>query len=480
MAIYHLSAKVITRGAGHSAVHAAAYRARADLTDERTGLKHDYSRKSGDVLFSGIYAPKDAPGWAHDRAQLWNHVEAFEKHRRAELAREYEIALFPELTLEQNRQALQDLVRENFTRRGLIADVNIHAPSKEGDQRNIHAHVMVVTRKLDGSEFVRTKERFEKFSEKEAAKKAELEKLRVNWERIGNRHLERHGHAPTLDHRSLEAQGIERAPTIHQGKAATAIERKGKASELGSVNREIEAANARVIDLAAERAMRQARDAARGQVDDIRPLAAGAEKSRAPDAAAEIQRAQQEAFASARGRRDEIRQPAKTAQWHTAAQETVQQRERSEGAETRAGQQRPSQAPEIAPAAASEPEREITRGTERTVGGIFGGFARMAERVLGGLFSLFAGDEPKQTAQQVHDRQQAEGNIETQHAQAHEAARQEGDTRLQRTLDEIRRSAEARDVSFAQRYSTPPTREANRDEGHERERERERDRGYER
>src|SRR4051794_34944734 len=253
MAIYHLSAKEFSRGKGHSVVAAAAYHARCELTDERTGLKHDYSRKSGELLFSGIYAPKDAPEWAHDRAQLWNHVEAFEKHRRAELAREFEVALPSELTLEQNRYALQDWVRENFTRKGLIADVNIHAPGKDGDERNVHAHVMVVLRKLDGTEFVRTKERFGTYTEKDEARKAELVNLRQSWARIGNRHLERYGHAPSLDWRSLLEQGIERVPTIHKGKEATAIERRGRTSELGSVNREIEAANAHVINLAAER-----------------------------------------------------------------------------------------------------------------------------------------------------------------------------------------------------------------------------------
>src|SRR5271156_660649 len=46
MAIYHLAAQEFSRGAGDSAVHAAAYRARCALVDERTGLKHDYSRKA--------------------------------------------------------------------------------------------------------------------------------------------------------------------------------------------------------------------------------------------------------------------------------------------------------------------------------------------------------------------------------------------------------------------------------------------------
>lgn len=277
MAIYHLSAQVISRGYGHSAVHAAAYRARCEIADSRTGLVHDYGRKADELLFEGIYAPKDAPAWARDRAQLWNHVEAFEKHRRAELAREFVIALPHELTLEQGRYAIQDWVRENFTRKGLIADVTIHAPGREGDERNIHAHVMVVTRKLDGSEFIRTKERFATYSEKAEAKKAELESLRESWARIGNRHIERHGFEASLDHRTLEAQGIEREPTIHMGKAATAIEREGSASDLGDVNREIKTGNdRRVINLAAERTKRETLDAAH-QVEDVRPPAAAPE-----------------------------------------------------------------------------------------------------------------------------------------------------------------------------------------------------------
>jgi MobA/MobL family len=323
MAIYHLSAQVFSRGSGHSAVHAAAYRARDNLTDERTGLKHDYSRKSGELLFEGIYAPKDAPDWARDRQQLWNHVEAFERRRDAQLAREFNIALPHELTLEQNRYALQDWIRDNFTRKGLIADAVIHAPSKDGDERNMHAHVMVVMRKLDGSEFTAKKERAENIAER----KAELEALRESWERIGNRHLERYGHEPSLDRRSLLAQGVEREPTVHMGKEATALERSGMASELGEANREITAQNERkVVDLAAERAMREARQAAQGRTDDIRSelgaaaRAAEMEQRKAatgrtddirPDRSAEIDRQAEQAMQAAReaakGRTDDIR-----------------------------------------------------------------------------------------------------------------------------------------------------------------------------
>lgn len=238
MAEYHLHAQVMSRGTGRTSVAAAAYRARCSIEDERTGMTHDYSRHQSKCVFEGIYAPKDAPDWTRDRAQLWNHVEAFEKHKKAELAREIEISLPHELTLEQQRYALQDWVRENITRKGLIADVTIHAPHPDSDQRNTHAHVMVVMRKLDGTEFERTKPRFEKFSEKQAAKVADLKAMRESWARIANRHLERHGHDARIDHRSLEEQGIDRTPGIHLGKTADEMEQRGVRTDRGDRARE--------------------------------------------------------------------------------------------------------------------------------------------------------------------------------------------------------------------------------------------------
>ncbi len=74
MAIYHLNTRIIARSKGHSAVAAAAYRARMALVDERTGRKWDYSRKQEDILFEGIYAPQGAPEWSRDRGQLWNQA----------------------------------------------------------------------------------------------------------------------------------------------------------------------------------------------------------------------------------------------------------------------------------------------------------------------------------------------------------------------------------------------------------------------
>ena len=69
MAIYHLSAKIIKRSSGRSAVAAAAYRARSSIADERQGLTFNYSNKS-DLGHSEIMAPPQSPGWVYTRKNL--------------------------------------------------------------------------------------------------------------------------------------------------------------------------------------------------------------------------------------------------------------------------------------------------------------------------------------------------------------------------------------------------------------------------
>ncbi len=236
MAIYHLSARIVSRAKGQSAVHKAAYNARTQLRDEREGrTSRDYSAEGG-LLFSGIFAPKGAPDWVQDREQLWNRVEAAEKRKDAFVAREIEIALPHELTEQQREWLVKDFVREQFVRRGMVADVAIHAPDLEGDERNYHAHILLTTRQLDGEDFAKTKTR-------EWDTKATLYEWRQSWERTTNRYLERFGHEEHIDHRTLEAQGIDREATIHLGPHVQAMEARGLFTERGEQLRGVEARN---------------------------------------------------------------------------------------------------------------------------------------------------------------------------------------------------------------------------------------------
>lgn len=231
MAIFHLSVKAIGRAQGRSATAAAAYRAATRIEDQRTGLVHDYSRKGG-VLHREIVTPEDAPCWASDRAQLWNAAELAENRKNSTVAREFEVALPGELKRDEQRRLACALAQEITARHKCAVDVAIHAPSRRGDERNHHAHLLLTTRRLTADGFT------EKTRELDDLKSGEVVRWRERWASLVNEHLADRGHEVRVDHRSLKAQGEEREPTYHKGPAVTAIERRAERSFVAERTRE--------------------------------------------------------------------------------------------------------------------------------------------------------------------------------------------------------------------------------------------------
>lgn len=219
MAIYHLSVKTVSRSTGRSATAAAAYRSGARIVDRREGVIHDYRRRSG-VLSTMIVAPAGA-AWARDREALWNRAELAENRRNSTVAREYELALPAELDA-VGREALVTRFAEHLVERyGIAADIAIHAPSREGDTRNHHAHVLTTTRAV-GPDGLGAKTRVLDTATTGAA---EIERLRASWAEMTNAALAACGLDERVDHRSLAAQGVEGPATKHLGPALTAVER---------------------------------------------------------------------------------------------------------------------------------------------------------------------------------------------------------------------------------------------------------------
>ena len=200
MAIYHLRASVISRSAGRSATAAAAYRSGIEIEDRRTGLSFDYAAKRG-VEHTEILAPSHAPDWASDRSELWNRVEEAETRKNSQVAREVRVALPDELSHDERVELVRGFCQSAFVERGMVADVAIHAPGSEGDERNHHAHIMVTTREIDAEGFT-TKNR-------EWNGKDVLEGWRSSWAEASNEALERSGRDERIDHRTLEAQRDE-------------------------------------------------------------------------------------------------------------------------------------------------------------------------------------------------------------------------------------------------------------------------------
>lgn len=222
MASYHLSVKTVSRATGRSGPGAAAYRTASRIVCDRDGTVHDYTRRHGvDAAF--IVTPAGAE-WAQDRAALWNAAEAAEKRKDAKVAREYEVALPHELGPEARRQLAWAFAEEVVARFGVVADVAVHEPSRDGDQRNWHAHVLTTTREVSsGGMGAKTRA----LDVKQTSGPA-IEQLRELWGQQVNQALERAQVTERVDHRSYARQGRQQEAEQHLGPAAAAMERRAE------------------------------------------------------------------------------------------------------------------------------------------------------------------------------------------------------------------------------------------------------------
>ena len=251
MALFHLSVTQVQRSAGQSAVASAAYRAGERLYSERYGEYSDYTRKGG-VVYTEILLPPHAPREYADRQTLWNAVEAAERGKNAQLAYSFDIALQNEFTLEENIALARRFLLDNFVSRGMIADVAVHQPDREGGIENPHFHVLCPIRPLDPDGTWGAKQRrvyrengkFDAVPTTDWGKPETLEEWREAWAELCNTKFKDKGLECRIDHRSYERQGIDQAPTVHEGVAVRQMEAKGIATDKGERNRWIRSANA--------------------------------------------------------------------------------------------------------------------------------------------------------------------------------------------------------------------------------------------
>ncbi|MHA6718659.1 Ti-type conjugative transfer relaxase TraA [Sphingomonas sp. RS6] len=238
MAIYHFSAKVISRAAGSSALASAAYRSASRLHDQRLDRHHDFSNKAG-VVHSEVMLPEGAPEHLSDREKLWNEVEAAEKRIDAQLAREIEFAIPREMTKEQGIELARDFVRDEFVDRGMIADLNVHWDIGSDGLAKPHAHVMLTMRDVGEDGFGKKNRDWNRTDL--------LEKWRERWSEHVNERLAQLDIDARIDHRSLEAQGIDLEPQHKIGPAASRMAAQGLESERVDEHREIARSNGEKI-----------------------------------------------------------------------------------------------------------------------------------------------------------------------------------------------------------------------------------------
>lgn len=222
MAIYHFSVKVISRASGRSSVAAAAYRSGERLHDERLDRDHDFRAKAG-IEHSEIMLPEGAPEEWCDRERLWNDVEAFEKRKDAQLAREVEFAIPREMSKAEGIELARDFVAREFVDHGMIADLNVHWDIGADGSPKPHAHVMLTMREVGEDGFG------QKVRDWNAHEK--VEQWRERWADHVNTRLAELDIDARIDHRSLKAQGIGLEPQDKIGPAAQRMGERGLASE---------------------------------------------------------------------------------------------------------------------------------------------------------------------------------------------------------------------------------------------------------
>ena len=245
---YHCSIKLISRSSGRTAIAAAAYRSGERLHDSQLDKTYDYTRRRG-VEASFIVAPSSAPQWAYNLERLWNEAQARDNRKNSCLARECELALPDSLDATDREAIAREFARHLVDRYGVAVSVALHEPSRHGDDRNYHAHIMFTTRRMNENGFG---EKTRELDDRIRTGPQEVIHLREYAATLINQYLEDAGLEERVDHRSYEDRGMVQEPTKHLGVEASAMERRGEQSELGDQNREIEAHNAEIESLVSE------------------------------------------------------------------------------------------------------------------------------------------------------------------------------------------------------------------------------------
>ena len=303
MAIYHLEAKVVSRGSGRSACAASAYMSCSEIYNDYDGVQHDYTRKRG-LVWEHVFLPEHAPPEWKDRKVLWNAVESVEKSKDSRLARELVVALPVELDQGSWKELLTEYIQNQFVSEGMCVDTAIH----DTDGNNPHAHILMTVRPLtdkggwqnktekeylcirngrergftasefntarhdgwekqypylvDGKKTYLPPSEAERLGYERADKHPkstrygrqnpltarwnsdeQLVAWRAAWADTVNRSLERHGIEERIDHRSFKERGITEQPTIHEGYIARDLEKMGIKSDRCEINRQIRADN---------------------------------------------------------------------------------------------------------------------------------------------------------------------------------------------------------------------------------------------
>ena len=217
MAIYHLNAKVHSRGTDPKlhALRSYAYRSGTRIVDPITGRVYNYQYKQVEVVLTETLTPRDiiVPDWMQDGPQLWQKVQAMETavRRDAQIFREIECALPVELSLTESATLIRGFVTEQLTDAGMVCSYSIHF--KQG---NPHVHIMATLRGIEITGDDTDPIRFGN-KNRDWNSKAMLGQWRKAWADHVNAALVKAGSDQRVTHQSFAALGRHNEPTVHVG-----------------------------------------------------------------------------------------------------------------------------------------------------------------------------------------------------------------------------------------------------------------------
>lgn len=303
MAIFYCQTSLIARSKGRSATAAAAYRAAEKIMDERTGIVHDFERKKG-VLDKHIF---NSAGLS--RSELWNLAEISDRRSDSRVAREWILALPHELMRDAHQRIIERFSQALIDQYQVAIDVCVHAPGRGGDNRNLHAHLLMTTRPMDATGELGKQKTFLEWSDAKLRKnglptgRQQIDAIREKWSSIVNSELEAAGLDERVSHLSLKAQGItDKIPEIHVGPLNTQLARMGYSERASrwQLNEAIRAQN-NIIDIQTARITRMQNQTQTSEKND-------AQASQKPAAGfgglAASQEAAEEAYKQAKQRMD--------------------------------------------------------------------------------------------------------------------------------------------------------------------------------
>ncbi|MFC3651300.1 MobA/MobL family protein [Dyella humi] len=254
-----------TRSQGHSAIAGAAYRLGLKLVDTRTGIWHDYHRRSvrGEIVLALTIAPEGSPDWAVNPQEVWGRAEASERRKDSQVARDFRVPLPCGLSSDQASAMAQEMGRFISDSLKTPVSIGVHRDSevdvlgekKKAEKVGYHAHLYFPTRRLACFEEVGEGKEADAFGDSDDAKvtgfggkltilsnkrtSAEfVERLNTKWAELCNTFANDAGLRADYDHRSYARQGVDITPQPTVGQSATALERKGVKTRKGAQLRE--------------------------------------------------------------------------------------------------------------------------------------------------------------------------------------------------------------------------------------------------